>query len=111
MPPRILPILDRLRQDHSVLLAPAAIEAACRQEGYSWRNRLLGPVVAITLFPLPVLHGDTACSPVGELGCWTFTDSAYCEARERLPLRVFHRLLEGITQAGRRATATGHRWF
>jgi Transposase DDE domain len=111
MPPRILPILDRLRQDHSDLLAPAAIEDACRQEGYTWRKRLLDPVVTIDLFLLQVLHGNTACQHVVQFGCRTFSDSAYCQARKRLPLRVFYRLLEWITRAGRRATATDHRWF
>ena len=110
MPPRIVPILDRLRQDHSALLAPAAIEDACRQEGYSWRKRLLDPVVTIYLFLLQILHGNTACQHVVQFGRWTFSDSAYCQARKRLPLRVFHRLLEWITQAGRRATASDHRW-
>ena len=51
MPPRIMPILQRLRQDHSALLQPAAIEAACRQEGYTWRTRLLDPVVTISVRP------------------------------------------------------------
>lgn len=111
MPPRIVPILDRLRQDHSVLLTPAAIEAACRQEGYTWRKRLLDPVVTIYLFLLQILHGNTACTHVVQFGRWTFSDSAYCQARKRLPLRVFHRLLEWITRAGRRATAKDHRWF
>jgi hypothetical protein len=111
MPPRILPVLDRLRQDQSDLLTPQAIEGACRQEGYTWRKRLLDPVTTIYLFLLQILHGNTACTHVVQFGCWTFTDSAYCQARRRLPLRVFHRLLEWIAQAGRRATASGHRWF
>jgi hypothetical protein len=111
MPPRILPILERLRQDHSALLAPAAIAGACRQEGYTWRKRLLDPVVTIYLFLLQILHGNTACQHVVQFGCRTFSDSAYCQARKRLPLRVFHRLLEWIAQAGRQATASGHRWF
>jgi hypothetical protein len=111
MPPRIVPILDRLRQDQSELLTPAAIEGACRQEGYTWRRRLLDPVVTIYLFLLQVLHGNTACTHVVQFGCWTFSDSAYCQARKRLPLRVFHRLLEWITQAAGRATAADHRWF
>jgi len=111
MPPRILPILDRLRQDHSALLSPAAIEDACRQEGHSWRKRLLDPVTTIYLFLLQILHGNTACQHVVHFGRWTFSDSAYCQARKRLPLRVFYRLLEWITQASRRATASGHRWF
>jgi hypothetical protein len=111
MPPRILPILERLRQDQSQHLAPAAIEAACRYEGYTWRKRLLDPVTTIYLFLLQVLHGNTACSHVVQFGRWTFSDSAYGQARRRLPLRVFHRLLEWLTQAGRRATAADHRWF
>jgi hypothetical protein len=90
---------------------PAAIEAACRQEGYTWRKRLLDPVVTIYLFLLQVLHGNTACQHVVQFGCWTFTDSAYCQARKRLPLRVFHQLLEWIARTGRRATASAHRWF
>jgi hypothetical protein len=111
MPPRIVPILERLRQDHSALLRPDAIEVACRQEGYSWRKRLLDPVVTIYLFLLQILHGNTACQHVVQFGCRTFSDSAYCQARKRLPLRVLHRLLEWITRAGRRATASGHRWL
>ena len=39
MPPRISPILDRLRQDHSALLARESIEGACRQEGYTWKGK------------------------------------------------------------------------
>jgi hypothetical protein len=111
MPPRILPILDRLRQDHSALLTRPAIEDACRQEGYSWRQRLLDPVITVYLFLLQVLHGNTACQHVVQFGCRTFSDSAYCQARKRLPLRVFHRLLEWIAQACRRTTDSAHRWF
>jgi hypothetical protein len=111
MPPRILPILQRLRQDHSAHLAPEAIEDACRQEGYTWRKRLLDPVMTIYLFLLQILHGNTACTHVVQFGRWTFTDSAYCQARKRLPLRVFHRLLEWIAAAARRATAAAPRWF
>ena len=111
MPPRILPILDRLRQDQSDLLPPPAIEDACRQEGYTWRKRVLDPVITIYLFLLQVLHCKTACTHVVQFGCWTFSDSAYCQARKRLPLRVFHRLLEWIAQAVRPAIASAQRWF
>jgi hypothetical protein len=94
MPPRILPILERLRQDQSDHLAPEVIEEACRQEGHTWRKRLLDPVTTIYLFLLQVLHGNTACRHVVHFGGRTFTDSAYCQARRRLPLAVYHRLLE-----------------
>src|SRR5262245_35294859 len=111
MPPRILPILERLRQDHSDLLTTEAVEDACRREGYTWRKRLLDPAVTISLFLLQVLHGNTACQHVVQFGGRTFSDSAYCQARKRLPLRVYHRLLAGIAAAGRRATAQAHGWL
>jgi hypothetical protein len=111
MPPRLLPILERLRQDQSEHLAPEAIADACRQEGYTWRKRLLDPITTIYLFLLQVLHGNTACQQVVQFGGRTFSDSAYCQARKRLPLRVYHRLLEWIARAGRRATASAHRWL
>ena len=111
MPPRIVPILQRLRQDQSAHLAPEAIREACRQESYTWRRRLLDPITTIYLFLLQILHGNTACRHVVHFGNWTFTDSAYCQARKRLPLRVYHRLLEQTAAAARRATATAYRWF
>jgi Transposase DDE domain len=111
MPPRILPILERLRQDQSSHLAPEAIRDACRQQKYAWRRRLLDPVTTIYLFLLQILHGNTACQHVVQFGCWTFTDSAYCQARKRLPLRVYHHLLEQTAAAARQATAEECRWF
>ena len=111
MPPRILPILQRLRPDHSAHLAPEAIEDACRRQGYTWRQRLLDPVRTIYLFLLQILHGNTACQHVVHFGCWTFTDSAYCQARKRLPLRVYHHLLGQTAAAVRRASAEDYRWF
>ncbi|WP_026012179.1 hypothetical protein [Singulisphaera acidiphila] len=58
---------------------------------------------------LQVLHGNTACQHVVYFGNWSFTDSAYCQARKRLPLAVFHRLLEKIATTSRAATEGGSR--
>jgi Transposase DDE domain len=111
MPPRIIPILDRLRQDIAAGLAKQSIEQACRQSNYSWRRRILDPATTIYLFLLQILHGNTACAHVVHFGDWSFTDSAYCQARKRLPLAVFHALLETIAAALRAATADGSRWL
>jgi hypothetical protein len=52
MPPRIIPILARLRQDIAADLSTESIEDGCRQVGYFWRKRLLemsayaGPTVS-----------------------------------------------------------------
>jgi hypothetical protein len=107
MPPRIVPILDRLRKDISGCLSEKAIQDACREQGYSWRDRLLGPVTTIYLFLLQILHGNTSCQHVIHFGCWTFTDSAYCQARKRLPLCIFYNLLERVVATFREAGGTG----
>src|SRR5262245_16818155 len=111
MPPRIIPILDRLKQGPSDVLSPRAIESACRAESYRWRERLLGPVTTIYLFLLQILHGNTACSHVVHFGRWSFTDNAYCQARKRLPLAVYQRLLQRLADAAREAPRASSRWF
>jgi hypothetical protein len=111
MPPRIVPILHRLRQDIAADLTQETIEEACRQTNYSWRKRLLDPATTIYLFLLQILHGNTACQHVVHFGGWSFSDSAYCQARKRLPLAVFQWLLEKIAATSRSATADGARWF
>jgi hypothetical protein len=111
MPPRIIPILGRLRQGIAAALAKETIEEACRQSSYSWRKRVLDPATTIYLVLLQVLHGNTACTHVVHFGSWSFTDSAYCQARKRLPLAVFHWLLEKVAATCRAATAEGSRWL
>jgi DDE family transposase len=111
MPPRIVTILDRLRQDLAADLTPDAIADACRQEKYSWRERVLSPVTTIYLFILQILHGNTACQHTVHFGRWNFTDSAYCAARKRLPLGVLHRLMERIAATFRESSASSATWL
>ena len=110
MPPRIVPILDRLRQDLAANLAVPTSEAACRRANHLWRQRLLDPATTVYLFLLQVLHGNTACQHVVHFGDWSFTDSDDCQDRKRLPREVFHRLLEITAETIRSATADGSRW-
>ena len=111
MPPRIIPILGRLRQDITACLSKETIEEACRQAKHSWRKRILDPTTTIYLFLLQVLHGNTACTHVVHFGVWSFSDSAYCQARKRLPLAVFQWLLEKTSAAFRSATSSTSRWL
>jgi Transposase DDE domain len=111
MPPRIIPILGRLRQDIAAGLSQETIEEGCRQVNHPWRKRLLDPATTVDLFLLQVLHGNTACQHVVHFGQWSFTDSAYCQARKRLPLALFHWLLEVTAAAFRSATAGDARWL
>lgn len=111
MPPRIVTILGRLPQDLASLLTAEAITDACRREGYSWRERVLGPVKTLYLFILQVLHGNTACQHTVHFGGWSFSDSAYCAARKRLPLSVFRRLLGQIAETFRSSTEAASTWY
>src|SRR3954447_15365821 len=111
MPPRIIPILARLRQDIAAGLSKETIERGCLQVKHLWKKRTLDPATTIYLFLLQVLHGNTACQHVVHFGQWAFTDSAYCLARKRLPLALFHWLLETTAAAFRAATDADARWF
>lgn len=110
MPPRIIPILDRLRQDIAGELSRETIVEACRQAEHRWRKRVLDPATTIYLFLLQVLHGNTACRHVVHFGNWSFTDTAYCQARKRLPLAVYNWLVER-TAAAVRTASDGARWL
>lgn len=111
MPTRIVPILDRLRQDIAAVLSESAIREACHQVHYRWRDRRLGPATTIYLFLLQVLHGNTACQHVVHFGGRRFRDTAYCQARQRLPLAVFQQLLQQTAEALRATTAETSRWL
>jgi hypothetical protein len=110
VPPRIVTILGRLKQDLAAELSPDAIERACKEEKYTWRKRLLDPVTTLYLFILQILHGNTACSHAVHFGGWNFTDSAYCAARKRLPLGVIRRLAAGVAERFRQSTTAQASW-
>ena len=82
----------------------------CRSLGHRWRERILGPVTTIHLFVLQVLHGNTACAHLPHLSGMAFTDSAYCEARSRLPLAVLQALLRRLVETCKPLTDTTGLW-
>lgn len=91
--------LARIKQDVAAALAPEAIRAASRQVGHAWRERRLDPVTTVHLFLQQVLHGNAACAHVRHWAGKTFTAEAYCQARARLPLALFERLLVSTRDA------------
>jgi hypothetical protein len=110
MPPRIIAILSRLRQDVAAAISPKLIGEACEEVGYRWRTRKLGPLETIPLFLLQVLLENTACQHIVRIAGRAFTDTAYCEARKRIPLAVFHKLVEKVAAAARGASEDS-RWL
>jgi hypothetical protein len=92
----ILRTLDEIKSDVAKHLQAAAIERVCLELNYRWRERLLGPVATIHAFLLQVLHENTACDHVPHLMGRQFTGEAYAQARARLPLALFERLLVAV---------------
>lgn len=90
--------VQQIKGDLSSLISPGLILSLCRAAGHVWRDRTLGPVETIYLFVAQILHGNTSCAHVRQLGNFAFTRSAYCDARKRLPVAVFRQLLREIGQ-------------
>ena len=116
MVPSVTEILNRFKTDWIHQLQPAAIEQACRDVGHVWRDRLLTPVATIQLFFLQILHGNTACTHLPHLSGLRFTGEAYCQARSKLPLEIFQKLLERFCSCLKDHTSDeglwkGHRTF
>jgi len=110
----ILCAIAQIKADVAALLEATTIERLCREIGYGWRDRILTPVVTVHGFLMQVLHGNTACDHVPHLLGKSFTGEAYCQARRRLPLALFERLLDAVIHSlasCRDAAATwcGHR--
>ena len=89
-------VVKQFKQDWTTQLAPDAILATCRRVGYQWRERCLNPVVTIQLFFVQILHGNTACTHLRHVTTLAVSASASCQARMKLPLAVFQRLLRAV---------------
>ena len=68
------------------------------------------PVATIHRFLLQVLHGNTAISHLPRLSGRCFSASAYCQARARLPLKLFETLLTRIADRLRPRIDDDGRW-
>jgi hypothetical protein len=107
----ILRALEQIKADVAEHLQPAAIEGICRDVNYHWRERVLGPVVTMHAFLLQVLHKNTACDHVPHLMGKQFTGEAYAQARGRLPLELFERLLWAVCRTLKTCGDESARWL
>jgi len=96
--------LARVKQDLRKHLPESTIEQAARDAGHKWRKRILDPIVTVQLFILQVLHFNTSLTHIRHLAGPQFKPSAYCQARQRLPLKLMQSLLRRMCDA---AGATG----
>jgi hypothetical protein len=111
----IVDALATIKRNVANCLSARSIERACQAENHRWRQRELGPVETIHAFITQVLHGNAACAHTVRLAGLNCSAEAYCQARARLPLSVYQRLLKQTSQAAQRSSAVplwrGHRTF
>jgi hypothetical protein len=103
-------IVGRFKADVGKALAAETIQRVCHYLHYQWRERVLDPATTIHVFLLQILNGNTACTALARLAKMTFTAGAYCEARMRLPLRLFEELLPRVCDGALPAIQSSPRW-
>lgn len=103
----ILPALKQIRKDLVTLLDRAAVERICRELGHGWRARQLDPFTTLHLFILQVVNQNTAMTHLPHLAGERFSASAYCQARQRLPVELFEKLADLFTQGLKRSSDAG----
>jgi hypothetical protein len=104
--------LGRIKRDPLGLIRPAVVHQLCRELHYAgWRDRQLDPAVTLALFVQQVVHGNTPCTQVRHLAGRSFTASAWCQARSRLPLEVYQGMLTRVCDAALpRTRERSHLW-
>jgi hypothetical protein len=111
----IVEAVAAIKRNVANCLAAEAISQACEGAKHKWRQRELGPVETIHAFIVQVLHGNVACSQTVRLAGLNCSAEAYCQARARLPLAVYERLLEQTSRTALRSASRplwhGHRTF
>lgn len=99
--------LNRIKGQPAEAIPETLIRTICNDLKLTGRQRTLTPVVTTYLFLQQILHGNT---PVGEVQRFSkipFTDSAYCQARQRLPVAFFRRLQKAVISSCRHNAPAG----
>ena len=92
-------IVGRIKADVGEALSARTIKYLCVLLGYTWRNRILDPVITIHVFLLQILHGNTDCAAMSRLSDFLFSGAGYCKARMRLPLTLYEILFCPVCNA------------
>jgi len=89
--------MQRVKDDATALLSPGKIVEACNAAGHDWRVRELPPGVLVGLMMAQVLHA-TSLRGALRAGQVDATPTAYCKAKNRLPLDVIQRLVADLAE-------------
>lgn len=84
--------LSRIRDGCTDLLVPDRINQLARAGGHLFRETLLTPGNTLNLFARQIASGNIACSAVHHLAGVDFSDTAWCQARQRLPMELIEQV-------------------
>jgi hypothetical protein len=101
----VIAALRHVKGDLPRILEAQNIQRHCAELGYTWRAGPLDPVNTVALFVQQVIAGNIACTAVRHQARQAFTGSAYCQARQRLPLELLHRLSQEVGLQAARSLA------
>jgi hypothetical protein len=89
----------RMLKERAVILNHQWVDQVCSRHGHLWRDRELPPGVTLELFLRQVMEGNCSCQEVRLLGeaPGSFTGSAYCQARARLPAKAVWEVVREAT--------------
>jgi len=94
--------LRRVKDDIPRILSRQSIEETCRRHGYVWRAGPLNPAATIQFFVRQIIEKNVSGTEVVRLAGGTFTDAAWCQARQRIPLAVLRDLADQVSHRVRR---------
>jgi len=105
--------LRHVKRDVDGLLDPHVIHALCETHGHAWRPGPLDPAATLGLMLRQVAEGNVAGNQVVRMAGGTFSESAWCQARQRLPLEVLQgiglNLAAGVRESA--GVAGARRWL
>jgi hypothetical protein len=89
--------LLRIKGNLEQFVPQQLIQRLANQHHLGPRRRTLTPVVTTYLFLEQILDGNSGVGRLRHLSGLDFTESAYCQARGRLPFGFFHALQNAVT--------------
>lgn len=94
--------LSEVQSGTDDLLLPATINELALAGNLVFRNTTLMPGNTLRLFVQQVAHGNIACAAVRHVAGEEFSDSAYCQARKRLPIELIQSVHQAVIDDARR---------
>ena len=96
--------LAHVKQQDVELLGhlPARVNELARAANHTFRQTELTPGNTLSLFIQQIARGNVACAAVRHLAGSDFTDTAWCQARQRLPIDVIRHLQQSLVDGTRR---------